>query len=492
MDIVETHSEGLTRGFKITVGAAELSERQEQRLSDIGQSAQIAGFRPGKVPLSILKQRFGRAVLGEVLEAAVQEATQKTLEERGLRPATQPTVNAEEFKEDEDFEYELNVEILPDIEPDDFSTYSLERLKVAPSDADIDAALDQIASQRRDTKPVTEPRAAKSGDIVVLDFEGRIDGEAFAGGAAEGHVLELGSGQFIPGFEDQIEGQKPGQEFDVSVSFPADYQAEDLAGKNAVFSCKLNEIREISEVTIDDEFAKSLGLDGLEALRRQAATQIEQEYARMARDRLKRRLLDILADNHTFEVPPSMLESEFKSIWDQIEAAREKGELEEEDAAKPEDELKAEYTDIALRRVRLGLLLSEIGQRNDISVSAEEANRALMQFARQFPGQEQEVVARYQESPQALQEIQAPIFEDKVVDYMLEMAKVTERSATRDELYASDDDDVSAETKKAPAKAKKPASKAKKPASSAKSGAKSSAAKSAATKKKTGAAKKKS
>lgn len=489
MDIVETHSEGLTRGFKITVGAAELSERQEQRLTDIGQNAQISGFRPGKVPLSILKQRFGRAVLGEVLEAAVQEATKKTLEERGLRPATQPTIDAQEFKEDEDFEYELKVEILPDIEPDDFSSYSLERLKVEPSDADIDAAIEQIASQRRSAETVSEVRAAKSGDLVVLDFEGRVDGEPFAGGTGEGHVLELGSGQFIPGFEDQVVGHKPGEEFTVSVSFPADYQAENLAGKDAVFSCKINELKEFTKVKIDDEFATTLGLDGLAALRQQAAAQIDQEYSRLARDKIKRQLLDILADNHTFDVPPSMLESEFASIWEQLEAAREKGELEAEDAAKPEEELKAEYTDIARRRVRLGLLLSEVGRRHDISVTADEANRALMQLARQFPGREQEVVARYQESPQALQEIQAPIFEDKVVDYMLEMAKVTERSATREELYAVDDDpSVTEPEKKKSTKAKS----AKKPASKAKSGAKPAAAKKSAAKKPASPAKKKS
>ncbi len=490
MEIVETQSEGLTRGFKIKVEAAELSARQEARLADIGRDAQISGFRPGKVPLKILKQRFGQAILGEVLEATVQEAAQKTMEDRGLRPAGQPKIDAQEFKEDQDFEYEMTVEVLPEIEPGDFSTYEFERMTVAPADDEVDKSISQIAAQRRQSEPISGKRAAKSGDLVVLDYAGSVDGTAFDGGTGEGFQLELGSGQFIPGFEAQVEGQKVDQQFDVTVTFPEDYTSEELAGKEAVFSCKINEIRELSEAKIDDEFAKELGLDDLATLRDQVRQQLEQEYQRLAREKLKRSLLDRLADQHEFEVPPSMAETEFQSIWQQIEEAKESGKLEGEDAAKSDEDLRAEYDGIARRRVRLGLLLSEIGHRNNISVSQDEVNRALMQVARQYPGHEQEVISQYQQAPEAMQQLQAPIFEDKVVDYILEIAKVTDRAVSREELLA--EDTVSAESeavakkkgaKKAPTKAKTAATPVKKAAAKKPAKAKTATDKGTAKKK---------
>ena len=471
MEVVETLSEGLSRGFKITLGADELSARQEARLTDIGAQANIPGFRPGKVPLAILKQRFGRAILGEVLEAAVQEATANTLQERGLRPASQPKIDAEDFSDGKDFSYDLAIEILPDIEPVDFSKYELERMKVVPSEADIAEALESLATQRTQTELVEAPRAAKNGDVAVIDFTGKIDGVAFEGGSGEGHYLELGAGQFIPGFEDQVVGQKPNQNFDVSVTFPTDYNTPDLAGKNAIFSCIIKELRAVIEAKIDDEFAKGLGLEDLTALKGSAKTQIEQEFSQAARARVKRQLLDMLAEAHDFDVPKSMMEGEFNAIWEQIEGAKERGELEAEDADKSEDELRAEYEQIALRRVRLGLLLSEIGQRNNITVTEDETNRALMQFARQYPGQEMQLIESYRGSPEGMQQIQAPLFEDKVVDFMLEMAKVNEVEATRAELFAQDEPVDSGGEKKAKtvAKAKKPAKSGAKKASTAKS-----------------------
>ena len=434
MKINEARNEGLSRDYAIIISAADLDAKISAKLTQISAEVKMPGFRPGKVPQKVLKQRFGQAVMGEVLEAAVQDSSQEVLTERGLRPAGQPKIEIVSFDQGKDLEYDLSVEILPDIGDVDLSGLELERIKVVPSESEIDDAIDRIVKQNRETKPVEEPRPVQTGDIVVMDFEGKIDDVPFDGGKGDGIRLEIGSEQFIPGFEDQLVGAEIDKQLDVKVSFPEDYGAEELAGKDAVFDCTVREIHEGVEVTVDDEFAKSLGMESLDALRSAVSDQLGTEYNRLTRERTKRQLLDKLAEGHDFDVPPRMAEDEFNQIWHQIEHAKEEDQLDDDDKGKSDDELREQYKEIADRRVRLGLLLSHIGETNSLTVSQEEINRAIMDQARQLPGQEQMVIEHYRDNPQAMASLQAPIFEDKVVDFILEMAKVDEKEMSPEEL----------------------------------------------------------
>ncbi len=436
MEVVETNSESLLKDFKVTVPATDIEARINSRLSEVGQDARIPGFRPGKAPVSVLKQRFGPAVRGEVLEATLRDSTQELLDERGLRPASQPQIEVTAYEEGNDLEYDLSVELLPDIGEVDFGTIELERVKVSATETEIDETLQRLADQNRQSQPVETARAAKKGDICVVDFVGKIDGEAFDGGTGNGIQIELGAGQFIPGFEDQLVGAKAGQSLDVKVTFPEDYGSANLAGKDAVFACEVKELREPIATELNDDFAKTLGLESLDALKAAIREQLDGEYAQYARDKIKRELLDRLSESYQFDVPPRMLESEFDQIWKQVEDAREKDTLDAEDKAKSDDELREQYHAIAERRVRLGLLLSHVGESNELTVTQEEINRAIMDQARQMPGQEQQVIDFYRENTQAQASLQAPIFEDKVVNFILEMAKVSEREITPDELRA--------------------------------------------------------
>jgi len=434
MEVVETKNEGLVRDYKITIGANDIEQRVDARIAEVGKTASLPGFRPGKVPQKVLKQRFGQAVMGEVLEAAVKDSSQEVMAERGLRPAGQPKIEIVSFDEAKDLEYDLSVEILPDIGDVDLSGLELERIKVVPNESEIDDAIDRIVKQNRETKPVETPRPVQSGDIVIMDFEGKIDGVPFDGGKGDGIRLEIGSEQFIPGFENQLVGAEIDKQLDVKVSFPEDYGAEELAGKDAVFDCTVREIHEGVEVTVDDEFAKSLGMESLDALRSAVSDQLGTEYNRLTRERTKRQLLDKLAEGHDFDVPPRMAEDEFNQIWHQIEHAKEEDQLDDDDKGKSDDELREQYKEIADRRVRLGLLLSHIGETNSLTVTQEEVNRSIMDQARQLPGQEQMVIEYYRDNPQAMASLQAPIFEDKVVDFILEMAKVDEKEMSPEEL----------------------------------------------------------
>lgn len=475
MDVVETNTEGLLRDFKITIAANDIQQRVDARLTEVGRDVSIPGFRPGKAPLKILKQRYGGNVMGEVLEATVQESSQEVLSERGLRPAGQPKIEVVSFDEGKDLVYDISVEILPDIETVDLATLELDRVKVTPTDDEINDAIDRIAQQNRETKAIEEVRPTAKGDVVIIDFVGKIDDVPFEGGQGTGIRLELGADQFIPGFEDQLVGVDAGKPLEVKVAFPDDYNVEELAGKDAVFDCTVQEIHGAVEVVVDDAFAENLGLENLAALKDAISDQLGQEYGRLTRERTKRDLLDKLADGHDFDVPPRMAEDEFNQIWSQVEKAKEEDQLDDEDKGKSDDELRPQYQEIANRRVRLGLLLSHIGEQNGLTVTQEEVNRAIMEQARQMPGQEQQVIEFYRDNPQASASLQAPIFEDKVVDFIIEMAKVTERELTPEELNAEAEaeaaDAKSGKAEKKPAKkkaaAKKPAAKkpaAKKPA----------------------------
>lgn len=483
MEVVETNTEGLQRDFKVTIVANDIQQRVDARLTEVGRDISIPGFRPGKAPLNILKQRYGASVMGEVLEAAVQESSQEVLTERGLRPAGQPKIEVVSFDEGKDLEYDLSVEILPDIEVTDLAAFELDRVKVIPTDDEIKDAINRIAQQNRETKPIEESRPTENGDVVIIDFEGKIDDVPFEGGEGMGIRLELGSNQFIPGFEEQLVGVEAGTPLEVKVVFPADYNIDELAGKDAVFDCTVQEIHGAVEVTIDDAFAEGLGLENLAALQDAISDQLGQEYGRLTRERTKRDLLDKLSDAHDFDVPPRMAEDEFNQIWAQIEQAKEEDKLDDEDKGKSDEELRTQYQEIADRRVRLGLLLSHIGEQNGLTVSQEEINRAIMEQARQLPGQEQQVIEFYRDNPQASASLQAPIFEDKVVDFVIEMANVTERELTPEQLNAE------AEAEAAEAQATKSAEK--KPAAKKKAPAKKAAAKKPAAAKKKAALKSK-
>lgn len=436
MHVTQTHAEGLKREYQVVVASDEIDRRIEDRLKEIGRDARIPGFRPGKAPMSILRQRFGQAVMGEVLEKTVDETSQQAMAEEDLRPAQQPKIELESFDTGSDLQYKMSMELLPDIEPMDFSQLELERLNIQVPDAEVEKALEHMATQAGESSPIEEARPAANGDVVVIDFQGTVDGEAFPGMDAEDHHLELGSTALIPGFEDQLIGAEAGETREVRVTFPDDYGNEALAGKEAVFQVTVKEIREKVAQEIGDEMAQKFGTEDLNDLRDKIRQNFAQHYDQTARQKTKRELLDKLADNHSFTLPPSMVEAEFEQIWQQIEQDRAQGRLDPEDAEKDEDALKSEYRDIAERRVRLGLLLSEVGRLNEIQVSQDELNQALIQEAQRYPGQEQQVFEYYQSNPQALNALRAPVYEDKVVDYILELASVTARDVTPEQLQA--------------------------------------------------------
>jgi len=444
MQITETNTEGLKREFKVVLAAADIEERVTSRLAELGREVRLPGFRPGKVPITVLKKRYGPAVLGEVLERAVNDSSGEALRSHNLRPALQPKVEIVSFNEGTDLEYKLAVEILPEIQPMDFSGLSLERLRPEVPEADIQAALERIAKQQRKNSVVE--RAAETGDAVVIDFKGSVDGKEFPGGAAEGYTLELGSNSFIPGFEDQVVGMKAGEQRTIAVTFPADYGAADLAGKAASFEVTVKEVRGFEAQPIDDTLAQAVGMEKLDELKQAVSDQIERDYENLARQRLKRVLLDKLAEQHSFAVPQGMVDIELDAIWRQYQQEQERqktegGEAPSAEPAESEEQVKGEYRAIAERRVRLGLLLAEVGRAQSITVTPEEINRAVTEQARRFPGQERRVIEYYREHPEAVDQVRAPMFEEKVIDFILERAQVAERRVPVSELLKADEED---------------------------------------------------
>ena len=440
MQVTETVSEGLKREFRIVVPAEEIQSQVTSKLQDIGQQIRLPGFRPGKAPLKVLKQRYGKGVMGEVLESAVNTSSQKVMEDRGLKPATTPNVEIEKFDEGADLEFKVALEVLPEIAPMDFSKIELERVTAEAAPDVVETALQRISEQTQKTRKVEESRPVREGDVVVIDFVGKLDGEPFAGGSAEAYELKIGGGSFIPGFEDQVIGAMPEEKREVRVTFPQDYGAEQLAGKEVVFDVTVNEIREPEPVSITDELAKTLGFDSLEALRTSIKGRIESEYNAVTRGRLKRALFDQLEEAHDFPVPQTLLDQEFEGIWGEVKKQLEGPEGESVREGKSDEELQAEYRKVAERRVRLGLLLAEVGRANNITVSQDDLTRAVRAEVGRFPGQERQVFDFYQNNPGALARLQAPILEDKVVDFILELAKVSTRSVPADELLKDPDE----------------------------------------------------
>ncbi len=441
MQITETSAEGLKHAFTIVVDAGTLAARTDERLEQLKQTVQIKGFRRGKVPVSLLKKLYGDGVRGEVMQAAVQDSTESALKQHDLKPAMQPKIDVVKFENDSDLEFTLEVEVLPAIEPMDFTTLKLERpvCEVTPDEAD--EAVQRLAEQQRAFTDKADDAGAEDGDVVVIDYDGKIDDVPFEGGKSENVSVQIGQKMFIPGFEEQLVGAKKGDEKQINVTFPEEYGATHLAGKNAVFDVKVHQIRAPEAITIDDAFAEKLGMENLEKLREAMLERITTDYKNVSRSRLKRALLDTLDKAHAFEVPPGMLAGEEDQIWQQFQQELERRGQTMADQDKSEEELRTEYRVIADRRVRLGLLLAEIGQRNNITVSEDAMRDALFRQASQFPGQEKLLFEYYQKNPQALASLRAPLYEDKVVDFILELAQVTDAPVSREELFKEPDDE---------------------------------------------------
>ncbi|ABD54530.1 trigger factor [Jannaschia sp. CCS1] len=436
MQITETLAEGLKREYTITVPASDLEARVNTKLEEARPEVEMKGFRKGKVPMALLKKQFGPKVMGEAMQESVDEAMQGHLDESGDRPALQPEVKMtnEDWKEGDDIVVSMAYEKLPEIPDVDYKAIKLEKLVVTPGDDEVKEALDNLAENAESF--ATKKGKAADGDQVVFDFVGTVDGEAFEGGSAEDFPLKLGSGQFIPGFEEQLVGVKAKDEKDVEVSFPEDYQAEHLAGKAAVFACTIKEVKKPVPAEVDDELAKKFGAEDLEALKGQISERLGTEYKGAARAVMKRSLLDQLDDVVSFELPPSLVEAEAKQIAHQL-WHEENPEVEGHDH--PEIETTEEHTSLAARRVKLGLLLAELGQKNDVTVSDAEMTQAIMTQARQYPGQERAFFEFIQQNQQAQQQVRAPLFEDKVVDFIGEMAEVSEKEVSKDDLKAAVD-----------------------------------------------------
>jgi trigger factor len=445
MQITQTVSEDLRRQYTVTVAASELDAKVTKRLEEMKPRVNLKGFRPGKAPVSFLKKQFGKSVMGEVVEQAVNEGSQKAISDNQLKPALQPKVepvgDVQQVVDGKaDLQFTVTVDLMPEFEATDVSKLTVERLTSDVTDADVDEALDRLAKQSRGFTARPEGEAAVLDDIVQIDFVGSVDGVEFDGGKGEDYNLTLGSGQFIPGFEEQLIGAKAGEQRDVKVTFPAEYQSADLAGKDALFVVTVKEIKTPEEAKIDDELAKKMGLDSLATLKDRVRDQVKGDFTAASRLHLKRRILDALDTAHSFPLPPAMVAAEFESIWAQVEAELKREGKTAADEGKTEDELKAEYHAIAERRVRLGLVLGKLGEQNGISITGDEVNRAIMARARQFPGQEQQVFQYYANNQQAQAEIRAPLFEDKVVDFIAELAQVTDKPVDRETLFKDPDD----------------------------------------------------
>jgi trigger factor len=449
MQVTETLSEGLKHEFQVTVPAADLEARMSGRLSELKDRVNIRGFRPGKVPVTHLRKVYGRSVMAETVEAVIREMNAKIVEERGLRLAMEPkvTIPNEETEVERviggnvDLAYTLSLEVLPKIELADFSGVQLERLTTEVTDAEINEALDKVAEQNKPYAAKGEGAKAEKGDRVVIDFTGKLDGQPFEGGTGGDVGVNIGSGTFIPGFEDQLIGIGVGESRVVKVTFPANYQAANLAGKDAEFDVTAKSVEAPAPVTLDDEFAKTLGMESLEKLKAAIKDRIAREHGTMSRQKLKRELLDKLDQMHKFAPPPTLVEDEFNNVWQVIESDLKQQGRTFADEETTEEKAREEYRAIAERRVRLGLVLAEIGEKNNIKVTDDELSRAIVERARQVPGREQEIWEYYRKNPNAVAGIRAPIYEEKVVDFLVELAKVTDKPVSREELYKEDEEE---------------------------------------------------
>ncbi|MBV9248711.1 MAG: trigger factor [Acetobacteraceae bacterium] len=442
MQVTETLSEGLKRAFTVVVPAADIENRRTARLTDLGKTLRLPGFRPGKVPLPIVRQRYGTAVTAEVLEESVNNATRQVLSDRGLRPALQPKVDVISLDagagDARDLEFKVEVELLPEITLPDFSTIQLTRFKAESPPDQVEEALGEIAVRNRDLVEIPEEelagRGAAKGEVLTIDYVGKLDGQPFPGGSGTGVDAEVGGTGFVPGFAEQLEGMKPGDTREIQVTFPQEYGNKDLAGKAVTFDITARRLRKPIVPTVDDALAEKIGFGDLAEMRDSVLQRFQREYEGLSRLRLKRDLMDALADRADFVAPQGMVDGEFERIWQRLEALRKDDKLDEDDKLKDEETLRSDYRKIAERRIKLGLLTMEIGRVHNISVSPEELNRALRVEASRFRGQEAQMMEMFQKYPHLTESIRGPIFEDKVIDFVLELANVTEQTVTPEEL----------------------------------------------------------
>lgn len=448
MQVTETLSQGLKREFKVLLPATELEQRLSQELATLKDRVRINGFRPGKVPVAHLRRLYGRSVMADVVQNAVNEANRKIVDENGLKLALEPQVQFPENKDEveqamdarADLAFTVALEVLPTFDLADLSDVSVRKTVAAVPDPEVDQAIERMAAQNRAFTSKGEAAEAATGDRVVVDFVGTVDGEPFEGGTAQDIQVEIGSGSFIPGFEEQLVGAKPGERRTVNVTFPENYGAAHLAGKAAVFDVTVKDVQGPGHLTIDDELAKGFGMESIDKLRDAVRGAIQRDFDGQSRRKLKKELLDALDAKYGFDLPPSLVDQEFAAVWSQVEADMKNNGKTFADEATTEDDARAEYRRIAERRVRLGLVLAQIGEKADIKVSDDEVTQALVERVRQYPGQEREVWEFYRKNPQAQAEIRAPLFEEKVVDHILSQVKVVEEPVSKETLFGDDDE----------------------------------------------------
>jgi trigger factor len=442
MQVTETLSEGLKRAYTVVVPAADIESRRAARLANLGKTLTLPGFRPGKIPPAVVKQRYGTAVTAEVLEESVSDATKQVLSDRGLRPAQQPKVDVLNLDATagpaKDLEFKVELELLPEISLPDFASIKLTRMKVEPDAETIDKTLADVGKRNRTLEEIGAEelgdRGAAQGELLTVDFTGKMDGTEFPGGTGKDIEVEIGGSTFIPGFSEQLEGMKPGETRTIEVTFPAEYGVATLAGKPATFEVTAHKVSRAVVPEVDDELAKKLGFEDLAEMRDTITKRLQNEYDQLARLRLKRQLLDALAEVAQFSSPEGMVNQEFDQIWQRLETERQQGRLDEDDKGKDEETLRSDYRAIAERRVRLGLLLAEIGRVNSITVQPDEMTRAMRVEAMRFPGQEQQVFEFFRQNPRAVDTLRGPLFEEKVIDFILELAQVENQTVTLEEL----------------------------------------------------------
>lgn len=457
MQVTETRSEGLKREFQVVLPVTELEERLTSELATLKDRVQLKGFRPGKVPVAHLRRVYGRSVMADVVQNAVTEANRKIVDENGLKLANEPQIQFPESKEEVakamdakgDLAFTVAVEVLPSFELADLSDVSVKKQAAAVADAEVDQTIERMARSSRPYRP--KDGEAAEGDRLVIDFTGTIDGEPFEGGSAQDITLEIGSGSFIPGFEEQLVGAKAGERRAVNAAFPPNYAAAHLAGKAAVFDVTVKEVQAPGELVVDDELAKSFGMESLEKLRDAVRATIQRDYDAQSRRKLKKELLDALDAKYAFDLPQGLVEQEFAAVWSHVEADMKNGNKTFADEGTTEEAARAEYRRIAERRVRLGLVLAQVGERADIKVSDDEVTQALVERVRQYPGQEKQVWEFYRKNPQALAEIRAPLFEEKAVDHVLKQVTVVEEPVSKEELFRDDEETPTAEKAGEPA-----------------------------------------
>ncbi len=450
MQVTESSTEGLKRELKIVVPASELASRLDTYLNDLKGRVQIRGFRPGKVPVTHLKKLYGKSAMAEIVNTVIGETTTKAIEERNEKSAMQPRIDLKDEEAEKvlegaaDLAFEMKYEVIPAFEVKPVDGISIERPVAEITDEEVQERLEQIAEGARSYEPRGKTAKAREGDRLTISYVGKLDGEPFEGGADDRAFIFLGSKRFIPGFEEQLVGVKTGEKKTIEVTFPEDYPASHLAGKAATFDVEVAEVAAPAELKLDDDWAKTLGMDSLDALKGAIRSQVEQQYGVQTRQKVKRQLLDELDKQYDFDLPPTLVDQEFEIIWRQVTAEMERSNKTFADEDTTEEDARAEYRKIAERRVRLGLVLSKIGEENKIQVTEAELQRALVERARQFPGQERQVFEFYRKDANALASLQAPVFEEKVVDHLLGQVNVTDKTVSKDELFKEDEEEVAA------------------------------------------------